>query len=146
MIAFNTTDAATLLNALEDAFEYRTDGGGPEGCGDCTHDDLCEDHQNDLELGNQYSALFDRFHSPDVAPPAWLQPILAQHGVEFDHVGWFMDNRPIFACMGNCSCWFIIDDTIFLDRYSYVNEDGWCQGQECPCHDLPRSDPGSELV
>lgn len=144
MIAFNTTDAATLLNALEDAFEYRTDGGGPDGCGDCTYDELCEDHKNDQELGNLYSALFERFHAPEPTPPAWFQELLDQHGVEVEQLGWFRNTLPIWACMGDCSCWFLVDDAIEIDRYSFVNEAGWCQGQECPCHNLPRRKPGTE--
>lgn len=78
-------------------------------------------------------------------PPAWVQELAAEHDVELFQVG-YLYSTPIFACAGDCSCWFIVDDGIFLDRYSFVTEDGWCQGQDCKCHSLPRHKPGSEMT
>lgn len=54
-----TLDAAqlgTVLDALDDATEYRLDSGAQcAGC-DATPDGLCEDHTDDLERGQRYAA------------------------------------------------------------------------------------------
>lgn len=79
-------------------------------------------------------------------PPIWFKKLLDDHGVQvFPFARMLGGTEKVFwACNGDCSCMFVIDDDWFIDRYSFVNEDGWCQGQDCPCHSLPRHDPTRE--
>lgn len=80
--------------------------------------------------------------------PEWVRAMIDPLGVEFIVFGQLRggNDNTIWVCNGDCSCWFLIQDDMYLDRYSYVNEGGWCQGQHCPCHDLPARAvrPGSE--
>lgn len=59
MITLDSDDTATLIDGLTDAIDYRLDGGG-DGCGDCTHDELCEDHRADGQRADRYQALLDK--------------------------------------------------------------------------------------
>lgn len=50
----------------------------------------------------------------------------------------------IWACMGDCSCLFTVDDTDFLDRYTLLLDDGTCLDTNvCACHALPRRNPAN---
>lgn len=81
-------------------------------------------------------------------PPAWAQAEFDKLGVTVQHIGEVGFGQHVFACMGDCCCWFTFDGdgegNWFLDRYSFVNENGWCQGQHCACHNLPRSNEPQE--
>lgn len=77
-------------------------------------------------------------------PPQWVIDLCEARGVSLFKIGSITNGDSIWACGGDCSCWFCIDSGTYLDRYSFVTEDGWCQGQSCPCHDLPRQQPGTE--
>lgn len=59
------TDADTplLIAALEDAIEYRMPDN--QGCGDCTIDEMCEDHRNDDIQAGAFAALLDRVRPMD---------------------------------------------------------------------------------
>lgn len=76
-------------------------------------------------------------------PPEWFQGLAKAHDVELAHVG-TMHGCDVWGCMGDCSCSFIISDNYYIDRYAYVNMNGWCQGQRCPCHDFPPTRPDAE--
>lgn len=65
-----------------------------------------------------------------------LNEFAARRGVTLAPMGVLLNGATIWACMGDCCCWFVIDGDS-VDRFSLVNEGGWCQGQSCPCHDLP---------
>lgn len=79
---------------------------------------------------------------PEPEPPDWLQSLLDEHGVTVFPIGELNGGRTVWACNMDCCCWFVIDDNSFLDRWSYVNDDGWCAGQtDCPCHNLPKTRP-----
>lgn len=85
---------------------------------------------------------------PEPMPPAWVQALFDEHGVSHMFMGRLFEGSPIWACCG-CSCWFSVDDDLFLDRYSFVNADGgWCTTQhldDCSCHSLPRRRPTDRL-
>lgn len=54
------------------------------------------------------------------------------------------NGRLMWACMDECTCLFIVDDTDYLDRYSMITDDGPCAAyQDCPCHVLPRRNPAT---
>lgn len=73
-------------------------------------------------------------------PPEWFQNIADEHDVILAYVE-NLHGSDAWGCQGDCSCSFIIADNHYIDRFSYVNEAGWCQGQHCPCHDFPRERP-----
>ena len=52
------TDTATVLGALEDASEYRSDDFAH--CHDCPADQPCEDHGPDMAAARKYDAMYDR--------------------------------------------------------------------------------------
>lgn len=66
-MTFTDDDLDTLKRALTDASDYRRDGG--EECVDCEDLDdderLCEDHQGDQDLADEYDALLDRINQED---------------------------------------------------------------------------------
>lgn len=55
--ALSVADLPRLRQALTDAEDYRRDGTDGDGCGDCTHDTRCEDHERDLALADAYAEL-----------------------------------------------------------------------------------------
>ena len=52
------THLATVLGALEDASEYRSDEFAH--CHDCPADQPCEGHGPDMDAARKYDALYDR--------------------------------------------------------------------------------------
>lgn len=78
----------------------------------------------------------------DATVPPEFQALLDTHGVEVTQCGELENGTPIWACLGDCGCWFIVEGDN-IDRWSFVNLDGWCQGQSCPCHDLPKRLPNT---
>ncbi len=104
-----------------------------------------------VQLDTPIDAIHVRRRTGPVEPvlPDWVKALIEPLGVEFIVFGKLLigsADNTIWACNGDCSCWFIVDDGMYLDRYSFVNEGGWCQGQHCECHDLPPRvvRPGSE--
>jgi hypothetical protein len=78
-------------------------------------------------------------------PPTWLAELATQHGVTLAAFGRVASGDPLWACMGDCACWFLVDDETFLDRYSLVTTEGACpQHQQCPCHAFPTRKPGTQ--
>lgn len=61
MMQLDLHETAVLVAALTDAIDYREDDGGH--CGDCTTDEMCEDHVHDQELADQYHKLLTKVRS-----------------------------------------------------------------------------------
>lgn len=51
-------DTPLLIEALEDAIEYRLPDNGH--CADCTYDEMCEDHTADQVKADCYALLLDK--------------------------------------------------------------------------------------
>lgn len=75
--------------------------------------------------------------------PAWLRKHAEASDVQLYEMG-VLHGAPVYLCSGDCCCFFSIDDTTFLDRFSLVSPDGaWCPGNNCPCHQMPTGQVGS---
>jgi hypothetical protein len=77
-----------------------------------------------------------------VSMPAWLREHAIAHDVWLYESG-TLHGSPVYLCNGDCCCFFTIDDTTFLDRFSLVNPEGeWCPDRNCPCHKMPTGEVG----
>lgn len=86
-------------------------------------------------------------HQPPPEPPDWVAAAAAERGVTLAYFGALSGPAatPIWACMGDCCCWFVVDDSVHLDRYSLANTGEPCQGQDCACHTMPLTKQGDDL-
>ena len=81
-------------------------------------------------------------------PTSPLAVLAAYHDVHLESMG-TLDLGVVYACMGDCACWFVVSDRdyVYIDRYSFVSAlpgrgARWCAGQaeqpdECRCHQFP---------
>lgn len=74
----------------------------------------------------------------------WVLEIIERLDLNLVRWATMPNGALMWACMDDCSCLFMVDDTDFLDRYTMLTDDGICRDtNECPCHALPRRNPAN---